>query len=110
MKVIELIGAKIRLYRLAKHWTQENLADAIDSTGSYVGQLERGEKDVRIQTLVKIAEALEIDIFALMENDKNEFLYQRQWVWNSVTLMLQQTELKQKMIYNVLRLILTEEN
>ncbi|MFL1676786.1 helix-turn-helix transcriptional regulator [Paenibacillus thiaminolyticus] len=108
--VLELIGAKIRLYRLAKKWTQEDLAEAIGSTGSYIGQLERGEKNVRIQTLIKIADALDISIFALLENDHEEFLYQKQWVWDSVTLMLQQSEGKQKMIYNVIRAILDEEN
>lgn len=109
VNITKLIGAKIRLYRSAKNWTQEQLAEAIGSTGTYIGRLERGEKNVRIQTLVKVADALEIDIFALLEKDHEEYLYQKQWVWDSLTLMLQQNEVKQKMIYNVIRAILEEE-
>ncbi|KOP68401.1 hypothetical protein AMS62_26485 [Bacillus sp. FJAT-18019] len=105
----ELIGAKIRMYRLSKNWTQDRLAEAIGSTGSYIGRLERGEKNVRIQTLISIAEALEVSIFALLENDQEEYLYQKPWVWNSVTLILQQDEKTQKMIYKVLSAMLTED-
>jgi transcriptional regulator with XRE-family HTH domain len=107
---LEMIGAKIRLYRTAKQWTQEQLAEAIGSTGSYVGQLERGEKNVRVQTLTKIAEALEISIFALLEHDHEEFLYSKQWVWDSLTLILQQSEGKQRKIYRVLREMLADED
>ncbi|RRJ54768.1 XRE family transcriptional regulator [Paenibacillus oralis] len=110
VNVTEHIGAKIRLYRLAKKWTQEQLAEAISSTGSYIGQLERGEKNFRIQTLVKIADALDISIFALLENESDEYLYQKAWVWESLTLILQQSETKQRKIYRVLREMLAEEN
>ncbi|MBS5914366.1 helix-turn-helix transcriptional regulator [Paenibacillus macerans] len=110
LNIMQHIGAKIRLYRLAKHWTQEQLADCIGSTGTYIGRLERGEKNVRIQTLVKIAEALDISIFALLENDNEEYLYQKKWVWDSLTLMLQQSDAKQKMIYHVIHAIVNEEN
>lgn len=107
---MEHIGTKIRLYRLAKNWTQEQLADAINSTGSYIGQLERGEKNFRIQTLVKIADALEINIFTLLENENEENIYQKSWAWESLTLILQQSETKQRKIYRVLREMLAEES
>ncbi|KZS48958.1 hypothetical protein AWU65_02000 [Paenibacillus glucanolyticus] len=106
---MELIGSRIRLYRMAKQWTQEQLAEAIGSTGSYVGQIERGEKNFRIQTLIKIADALDVSIFNLMDNDNEEYLYQKNWVWESVTLMLQQSEAKQRKIYRVLLEMLAEE-
>ncbi|MFD0712068.1 helix-turn-helix domain-containing protein [Paenibacillus sp. GCM10027626] len=110
VNIQELVGAKIRLYRSAMGWTQEQLAEAIGSTGSYIGQLERGEKNFRIQTLIKIADALEISIFALLDNDNEEYLYQKTWVWESVTLMLQQTEAKQRKIYRMLSEMLADEN
>lgn len=40
---LELIGTRIRLYRNAKNWTQAQLAEQVQSTASYIGQIERGE-------------------------------------------------------------------
>lgn len=53
MTFAEQIGTKIRIYRLAKGWTQEKLAERSSTTASYIGQLERGEKNVRISTIEK---------------------------------------------------------
>ncbi|MFD2114683.1 helix-turn-helix domain-containing protein [Paenibacillus yanchengensis] len=108
-KLIPLIGANIRLYRLTKGWTQEQLAEAIGSTGSYIGQLERGEKNFRIETIIKIADALEIDTYALLENINGEYLYQKTWVWASLTLILKQNEAVQRKIYRVLNEMLQDE-
>lgn len=109
INVMEHIGVRIRLYRLAKQWTQEQLAEAINSTGSYIGQLERGEKNFRIQTLLKIADALEVSIFTLIGNENDGLLHQESWVWESLTLILQQDEAKRRKIYRVLREMLTDE-
>lgn len=108
-KLILLIGANIRLYRLTKGWTQEQLAEAIGSTGSYIGQLERGEKNFRIETIIKIAAALDIDTYALLENINGEYLYQKTWVWASLTLILKQNEAVQRKIYRVLNEMLQDE-
>lgn len=53
LNIMQHIGAKIRLYRLAKHLTQEQLADCIGSTGTYIGRLERGEKMYESKRLLK---------------------------------------------------------
>ncbi|MGV2886126.1 helix-turn-helix domain-containing protein [Paenibacillus taichungensis] len=107
--VMEHIGSRIRLYRLAKDWTQEQLADVINSTGSYIGQLERGEKNFRIQTLVKIADALEISVFSLIGNEDHGDRLQETWVWESLTLILQQDESKRRKIYRIIREILADD-
>lgn len=52
------VGNKIRYYREKKGLTQEALAFEAGLHRAYVGQIERGEKNIGIQNLEKIAKAL----------------------------------------------------
>jgi transcriptional regulator with XRE-family HTH domain len=52
------IGKTIRRLRLAKGWTQEELADYAKLHPTYVGGIERGERNVGLDNLIKIARAL----------------------------------------------------
>jgi transcriptional regulator with XRE-family HTH domain len=36
------VGMKIRLLRVKKKWSQETLAEKIDSSAPYIGTIERG--------------------------------------------------------------------
>ncbi len=60
------IGARIRKYRLAKGLSQEELAFEADLHRAYIGQIERGEKNIGVQNLQKIAAALKIRISKLI--------------------------------------------
>jgi len=51
-------GKTIRKLRLAKGWTQEQLADAAKLHSTYIGGIERGERNVGFDNLLKIARAL----------------------------------------------------
>jgi len=61
------VGARIRKYRLGKGLSQEELAFEADLHRAYIGQIERGEKNIGIQNLQKIATALKIKISKLIE-------------------------------------------
>ncbi len=56
------MGNQIRVIRKAKGLSQEQLALRAEVDRSYVGGIERGERNVSFLTLVKIAECLECDI------------------------------------------------
>lgn len=107
---LEIIGAKIRFYRNMKKWTQEQLAEKIDSTASYIGQIERGEVNFRIQTVEKIAEALEVSLFSLFEHDHVSEIRHNKWALDSMKLLLQQTPSTQKKLYRMLRELLSEND
>lgn len=47
--------------------TQEDLAFEADLHRAYIGQIERGEKNIGIQNLQKIAKALKIKISKLID-------------------------------------------
>jgi transcriptional regulator with XRE-family HTH domain len=56
------VGNKIRIFRKKKGWTQEQLAFEADLHRAYIGQIERGEKNIGLQNLEKISKALNIDV------------------------------------------------
>jgi transcriptional regulator with XRE-family HTH domain len=52
------VGKTIRRFRLAKGWTQEELADRAKLHPTYIGGIERGERNLGIDNIFKIARAL----------------------------------------------------
>jgi transcriptional regulator with XRE-family HTH domain len=56
------LGTQIRELRKAKGFSQEHLALQADVDRSYVGGIERGERNVSFLTLVKIADCLGCDV------------------------------------------------
>ncbi|MFA5340115.1 MAG: helix-turn-helix transcriptional regulator [Candidatus Omnitrophota bacterium] len=56
------VGNNIKLFRKRKGWSQEQLAFEADLHRAYIGQIERGEKNIGLQNLKKIAEALNTDV------------------------------------------------
>lgn len=52
------IGKTIRRLRIAKGWTQEVLAEKANLHPTYIGGIERGERNVGVDNLLKIARAL----------------------------------------------------
>jgi transcriptional regulator with XRE-family HTH domain len=57
-KIYRTLGAKVRAKRRKLHLSQEELAEMAELTRNYIGDIERGEKKVTIETLAKIAKAL----------------------------------------------------
>jgi len=64
-----LLGKRIREERLALRLTLENLAEKIDKSINFVGQIERGEGRPSVETLVDIANALGTTIDSLMHDN-----------------------------------------
>lgn len=66
------LGKKIREERIQKGYTQEELGEKIDSTGAYIGQIERGERSASMSKIVLIAEALDVSLDYLIGNFRFE--------------------------------------
>jgi len=56
------IGEKIRFYRKKRKLSQEELAFKAALHNTYIGQLERGEKNVTVESLAKVCEAMDITL------------------------------------------------
>ncbi len=58
----ERVGLNIRKIREYRNISQEKLAALADLHRAYVGQIERGEKNIGLKNLEKIAKALRVKI------------------------------------------------
>jgi transcriptional regulator with XRE-family HTH domain len=56
------VGFNIRKIRDSKKLSQEKLADLADLHRTYIGQIERGEKNIGLKNLEKISKALKVNI------------------------------------------------
>lgn len=65
--VLVALGETIRRIRLSKEISQEKLALLAEVDRSYVGRVERGDNNVAVLTLSRLAGALDISISELMQ-------------------------------------------
>ena len=61
-------GRKVRQARLALGWSQEELAHASGLHRTYIGAIERGERNVSIQNITRLARALNTSASQLLED------------------------------------------
>ncbi len=62
----ELLGEQIRKHRKEKGYTLEQLAEQLDVSTTFIGQIERAKGIPSLETLVKIANALEVSTDSLL--------------------------------------------
>ena len=62
----ELLGKHIRERRKEKKYTLEQLAEKLNVSVTFIGQIERAKGIPSLETLVKIANVLEVSIDGLM--------------------------------------------
>ncbi|WEN14650.1 helix-turn-helix transcriptional regulator [Rhodanobacter sp. AS-Z3] len=67
MAVLEELGSRIRETRKKLGWTQEELAAKAEIDRSYIGGVERGERNLTFTMLCDIAESLGCDVASLTE-------------------------------------------
>lgn len=59
-ELINLVGQNIRHRRLELHLTQQELADRLGVTQTYISDVEQGKCSPRLGRMAVIAEALEV--------------------------------------------------
>jgi transcriptional regulator with XRE-family HTH domain len=64
------LGAAVRERREALKYSQDTFADAIDMHRAYYSAIERGERNVTLNTLARLAEGLNMKIAELMAKAK----------------------------------------
>ena len=60
LSISQTVGHRIRTYRQFRGLTQEELAEKAEVHPTYIGQVERGEKNLTVNTLEKILNALDL--------------------------------------------------
>ena len=61
------LGKRVQALRKKRKWSQEGLAHESGLARSFTGAIERGEKDLRLTTLVKLANTFRISIAQLFK-------------------------------------------
>ena len=67
ISIAKIIGQRIRNYRTQKGLSQEKLAELAGCHPTYIGQLERGEKNATLESVEKIASAMDISLSELFD-------------------------------------------
>lgn len=71
MKTVQQrFGAQVRRLRHARGWSQEKLAERADLHWTYVGGVERGERNPTLLVMARLAKALGIPIRDLFQEEK----------------------------------------
>lgn len=67
------VHQKIKLLRLTKDWSREEVAAKLDMSPNGYGSIERGETDVNLSRLKKIAQLFGVEPSRLFDDGKNVF-------------------------------------
>jgi len=72
MKQEEILQHNIKYFRKKRGLSQEELSARCDYSKTYVGKIERGNRSPSLDTLVRIAEALDVDLIRLFDPLESE--------------------------------------
>jgi transcriptional regulator with XRE-family HTH domain len=61
------VGRNLRAYREGKGLSQEAFADELGVHRTYMGGIERGERNLTLKSLERIAARIDVDPLALLE-------------------------------------------
>lgn len=93
--VYKLLGNRIRQERLKLNLTQEQLAEKVDLSTSYIGQIERGERNISLDTLVVICKSLGVTIDYLLQDSTN---IEEDIVYNQLYQLISNRSLNEKVM------------
>jgi len=65
--ILEIFGKNVQKYRSVMKLSQEKLADIASVHRTYIGMIERAEKNITLRNMEKIAKALNVKIADLLE-------------------------------------------
>lgn len=66
MDALKLFGENVRKYRKMKGLSQEELADRAGLHRTYVGATERGQRNISLNNMARIANSLEVPLYKLL--------------------------------------------
>ena len=59
-------GASVRRFRRMQKLTQEEFAEKCEMQRSYISQIERGERNISLSTVIKISDFLKVNISEML--------------------------------------------
>ncbi len=102
-ELTRLIGTRIRGYRKMRQLSQEQLAEKCGLHPTYIGQLERGEKNATLDSIQSVCIGLQISLEQLFSGIVPSTLDSSSYIPNRVNALL--TDLsrsEQLIVYNLI--------
>ena len=100
--IAKILGQRIRNYRTSKGLSQEKLAELSGVHPTYIGQIERGEKNATIESIEKIAVALNVSLSQLFEKLGGECEGARNIPLECYEFLSEKTKKEQENLYRIL--------
>ena len=66
-ELLKKFGKNVKIARIKKEWTQEKFAEILDVNTNYIACIECGRQNMSLGKILELADALEIDIEALLK-------------------------------------------
>lgn len=98
----KIVGQRIRNYRTQLGLSQEKLAELSGCHPTYIGQLERGEKNATLESIDKVASSLKISLSKLFENLGVESTNERNIPLECYEFLLTKSQEEQEQIIKIL--------
>ena len=99
----KLIGQRIRNYRTKQKLSQERLAELSGCHPTYIGQVERGEKNATLESIEKIAKAMNIPLSELFINIEETNAEKRNIPLESYDFLLSKSEKQQEQLLEIMK-------
>ncbi|MEE1285194.1 MAG: helix-turn-helix transcriptional regulator [Acutalibacteraceae bacterium] len=100
--IAKTVGQRIRNFRTQKGLSQDKLAEYAGVHPTYIGQLERGEKNATLESIERITSALQISLSDLFEKIDDKQDGERNIPLECYELVASKTKKEQEQIYKIL--------
>lgn len=100
--IAKSVGQRIRNHRTRLGLSQEKLAELSGCHPTYIGQVERGEKNATLESIEKIAVALEIPLSELFEKLSGEGSTENDIPIKCYDLLSSKNKEEQELLYQIL--------
>lgn len=107
LDIQERIGENVRRFRIMRHLTQEQLAEAVGISTSFCTNIERGKKRPGLRVLVSLADALSVSTDALLSDVKDSTVEEA--ASNAAALIRKMTPDGAKRAERLLQFLIVEE-
>ncbi len=66
------LGRRVKVLRKARRWSQDQLGERAKLTGKFIGEVERGDKGITLDSLYSLAKALGVPLREIIDVESAE--------------------------------------